>query len=656
MGQVRSRCEITKNGNPVNWTSVSFRREADAVAPGWSIEIAGPEQILTTDQFTIKYGVGADLETVVENATPTTISEDDPLNEPTRTVSGQSEATDLLDYCIPTSLVFANSVWITEVLPGAAVIDGILKWSETIRVYHPRLPGTDVKSDEFEVITDCYSHHDIGHWLASQLGMKLVVNTPDLELLDTCTFEAGMTWFDAIKRNFQIWSPDIRVVGDEIQILDVGGEDSALPGAQTMTFTNDAIEVVSRSDTTQGSRDALDHVIVEGRAKRFTILEWPEEESWEILDPPTNTLSSDEVKDYEDRYGNITGCRQMGHFTGEFGEDEDEFTVEYLGTISHHEEYHVEESEDRTKKRKIIAKEIITQSLEDGTDISKKTTTYYYDNDFRPSGESIKYEGLVQMPGDSEKSWQTLGWHHVRISRFKGSNRIALTKEMEEKLVMYDFDEENNLKLNPYPLPDLARLDKSRTAISKDSDTTFDTLEMTTNMKVTKVSRVDFETLKQDISDYDVLSGTVKFHTQFLENPLRDELDQTNFNRPFRRSFFNGSGQTIGSYTCYHSPRTIKHDDITTEAQMQLIADRAFARYGDQNMKLELTTPLPLPLRAVGYSVILPAMEYDVFGATTTIPGGTYVLDAMDVSISNNGSGNAYAFEVETNLTVRSSF
>jgi hypothetical protein len=172
---------------------------------------------------------------------------------------------------------------------------------------------------------------------------------------------------------------------------------------------------------------------------------------------------------------------------------------------------------------------------------------------------------------------------------------------------------------------------------------------MTTNIKTTKVDRIDDDTLVQRILDYDVLADDLKVSRQIIENPLRDELEAESEEEIFRAEFNDGSGQLIGGYgPCYHPPVTVHHDDIDTQTIAQKIADRIFARKSERNTTITIKSPVPIPFTTMSCQIQLPSRAYAVDGSPITITGGTYTLRSVQEKITPKGT--------EQTIVVRSDF
>ena len=203
---------VQRNGSEVQVSSGSITREAGQLGPSWEVELDNPVDTNRTDTWTIKRKLAGNEETLVSNARATMIGGTDGVDKATRRVSGDygsADTNNLLEYCVPKILVFVNMEWIRSLVPDATIMNGILvygsAYSSGVRIFHRRLPGKEVGDDDFQCIAGCNTHHTAARYLASLVGYQFQSNTPDMDILDTFTVQAGTKWRDAIEQNFKIW-------------------------------------------------------------------------------------------------------------------------------------------------------------------------------------------------------------------------------------------------------------------------------------------------------------------------------------------------------------------------------------------------------------------------------------------------------------------
>lgn len=644
----RARAVVKRNGSPVSFKSASYVRSIDKVAPSWSINLKHPVVYNTSDTWTLQRGILGDLTTLVDGETAKNWNRSEGLLSNTRSISGTAETGDLLSYCVPKILVFVSLSWIKELEPTAVIEDGIVKVQRggagvgggihTERYYHPSLPGRDIADDEFECIIGPETHHDIGQYLCNLTGYGFVCNTPDVALVDTYTVDQGTTWFDAIKHNFLIWSPDVQIHDGNIYILDLYTNSGAVTGVQKISISDTALITITEDDSGTGVDEIIDHVIVEGRPTKDSIVLYPREIDTTIIEISGSLLNIDEVKRWEQPIETLVSHKQMGSYTGSFEEGDDEYTVSAVTRTRHTNYYNVD---SQTQRRKLV-RAVVDTVLSDGTLVAKETRTHYHGPNGRPVKTIIKEEGLVPVPGQSSPQWKHYRNRIILQNRFVKGLNLTLTSEIVEGLVLYE-ETDSGDKVSPISLWDIRRADKTRTAVDKDSETTQQLMEMTTNYRWTIFDREDDKTLWQIIYDYDVLTGEVKATPQVLDNPIKDEPEQDSEEIPFRKEYHPvGSGKTIGTYgTCYHTPKTISHRDLTTEAQLDAVAERVLGKRGSRQITATITTNIPIPIQSLGILVALPQLSYDVDGSSVDVPSGDYVLREVreDITFSETLEG-----------------
>jgi hypothetical protein len=113
----------------------------------------------------------------------------------------------------------------------------------------------------------------------------------------------------------------------------------------------------------------------------------------------------------------------------------------------------------------------------------------------------------------------------------------------------------------------------------------------------------------------------------------------------------------INGITCYHPPKTIHHDDITTDRIADQIAERAFISQSVQRTD-EWTIRIPVPFlpRMPATAVRLPNLAVRVNGEPVTIPGGDFTLREATENFSFSGDGPDVEMEAETILVVRAKY
>lgn len=664
---------VERNGESIPFTRWEFTRDAGQVAPAWRVELEHPVNLESGDAWTIKRGYGNFEQVLVNGATAEGFSSANG-EAVTRSISGYASVSDLIDYKVPKTLVFVNPAWLERIAPTACLHDGIIQRRAYIkgeyyhsRLYHKELPDRNTRDEEYECYLTCGTHHDIGHYLAQLLGYELVVNTPDVALVSTYTVDQGTSWLDAITANFKIWSPSVQVEDDKIYILDPTVDAGEIPEIQRWKIDNPAIVSVSEENQ-GGNNEIIDHLIVEGRPSNNTLLDWPREVDTSVKDVPPRKLEVHEERATPISFGVLTAKQQMdGNYSGSFGSDDEEYTPVALERVYRTDRYHIE---DETERR-ILVESVKEVSLSDGSLLQRITQQNYHGPDNEPVMTIETTEGYVQLPGKEEPEWAPVSVKTTLQNYQINGLDMAFNREMVEELVLYEReeDEDGNVtsRLDPIPLMDFQRADTSRAGIDKNEDTTQDILSMVTRYRWSEFEREDDKTLRQSIYDLDVLSGVIKPTTQTIQDPKAEELEQNRWTKPFRKEYhpedfddtLPQSGKVIGNYgRCYHELRRISHKDLTTENQLDAVAERFFHRASQRRISVTVNTPIPIPFTTTAVLVELPSFTYSVNGSDVTVPGGTYVLRGVRESGEYRGAANSNVMELNVGqtLTLRSNF
>jgi hypothetical protein len=646
-----------RNGSPVQVKSGSVTREAGNLGPSWELTLAEPLDISRSDTWTIKRKVAGRSETLVEDAKATTIGGQDGVDSSSRRVSGEygdSDTNNLLEFCIPKTLVFVNMNWARRVFVDAMIMNGMLvhgsDYIRGIRILHPRLPGKEIKEGEYECIAGCNSHHACAQYLADLAGYAILINTPDIALVDTYTVPAGTTWREAIERNFKIWFPVIEVVDKTIIISDVSQD--LPPAIQTITLTNDAIESASLNKRAHtGNEPSLDYLIITGRRTTNSEELYDQEPDFTPTQLAGIQLQPHTTIETSRSFSKVRDHKSMGDYDGVFGMPGEQESKKNLNRQIERRKFHIDESEGR--ERYILVGEEIHTYDEDDVEVAKTVITYTYSQGLKPI-KTVEDEYVrTKMPGSDQKQLHKLRSKITLQDRFVKPLQLTLTTELVEGVVLYEeVEKEGELyKVDPQIMADMVRSDTSGDAIDSDPDTTQRTLEMTLNERSTFISRTFDNILIKRDQDYNRLSGHVKTQSQILDNPMADD-GFLRTDDQFRKEYHaDGSGFQVNGMVCYHPPKTIHHDDITTEAIADQIAARAFFRKSmEQNDEWTIQVPVPFLPQMVATTVRLPSFQVRINGNLVTISGGDFMLRQATESFSFQGDGNDRA---DTSLVVR---
>lgn len=648
---------VLRNGSPVNAKSGRVTRQADNIGQSWEILLAEPLDIDRADTWTIKRKVAGREETLVNDARATSILGHDDLGSSSRRimgVHGDSATNSLLEYCVPTTLVFVRWSWIQSIVPDAMIMNGILvhgsAYSSGVRIFHPRLPGKEVQEGDVHCIAGCDTHHACAKYLADLIGYKIEINTPDIELVDTFTVPSGSTWLEAIKLNLAIWFPVIEVIDDTIFVSDVCADDPN--PIQVISLTNDAIATASLNS--YGTDDTFDHLIVTGRRTTNSEALLHDEPDMTPTRLAAIPLQPDRTVETSHDFSSAVHHKSMGDYSGQFGMPGEENTKKDLKYQTQQTAYYTDESQGR--KRYVPLKETIHTFDSDDTEVAKTIVSYTYARGFKPIKTVEDEYVLCHLPGTEQMDLHKVRSKITLQDQFIKPLNLSLTTELVEGIVLYEevMHEGDVYKVDPQIFADVVRGDTSGDAVETDPDTPQKTLEMTLNERSTYISRTHDNILIKRDQDYNRLSGHVKTQSQILENPLRDERS-VKYEDRFRKEYHPaGSGALINGITCYHPPLTIYNDDITSEQIADQIAQRAFVhRHVQRNDEWTLRIPVPFLPRMLATTVRLPDFEVLINDSPVAVPGGDFMLTEATENFSFAGDGTEVQMEAETVLVVK---
>jgi hypothetical protein len=669
------RCIVERNGEAIDFNKVNFVRDASRLAPTWTITLPYPILISKDDTWTIKRGFGGSLWTLVNSQVAQNLRYEDGYQAFTRTVQGEgsnSDTYELLNYCVPKTLVFVNQTWLSDVSPYAKLKDGIIKlcygtdYAE--RYYHYRLPSKDVPDDEFECVLGSWTHHSIAQYLAGLLGYDITLNTPDMEVIDTFTVQVGTPWFDAIKSNFLIWQAVFESSGTNLYVLDILSDAAEIPGIQKLTFSSrKAIRSVSVNDKFDGS--TVDHVIVKGRTTKNTTTSFPKKVPMKIIEVPQAVRFMEEYEEFEEELKSPTQHKKLGAYNGPWGKSEEiEYNIKHLGKNVHRLEYFKSKVEPGEKWK--VLRHIVKTYFEDGELKSKLTMENHYGRFDQIIGSETTFESKFRLPGealDSQPQMRTIQNHIIKANRFVVGVNTALTSELTEGLVLYEEDSKGN-KLDPVPLMNLLQQDWSRTAVDWKEDTKQDVEECDIKAKSEFVHRGDLDTILWITVEYDYLSDAPpRWGVKSIKNPLDSGINSTSEKIPFIRNYYEGEGKMIGTYgPCYRRPVTISHDDIQTDEIAEALADRAFGRRGPGDTgetlkELDIKLATPLPIESIAIVATMPSVSYTVRKPdgdvdSVTVPAADHIVRRYSEDISYTGNLDSRKLGFDATLTVRSKF
>ena len=527
----------------------------------------------------------------------------------------------LLYYCAPKTIVFVNQEWLNRSFSSWCLRDGVLRFQSPSgavgrRLYHPRLPGVEFKDDMVDFLVGSWTHHKIAKYLADMLSMDVIITTPDMPIIDTFTISSGQAWFDAVKANFTMWGCNIQVMPSSsgsgnpvIQILDIINDSGGITPVGAITIDPESVETISHESANTGdSSNVVDHCIVIGRASESLSLQEPPDYTQRKLSKfdwqPNCTVKS------EVPVGDVMKRKQMGDYTGEFGLGEDSYKVvpveRYRDTQEIYRYY-----DPSSGEKDLLLKETRDTIDKDGILVHRVQVEHEFSKDYKPVGTTEREWIRTMMPGETGYRFVNAKNKHTSQEYYIKALNQALTTEITEELVIADKVKKDGktYRDNPNPFAYIKRLDRTRTYVDKSSKTNQFVFPMTTKFARTFIDRAGTMLLKRKL-DYDVLSATGKMDGQILQNPKPE--DKKSNGDQFRREYFNGTPVIIGKYKCYQKSTTIQHQDITTDAIAEALAERAFYRRSGDVRSVTVKTSFPVPIGTLPIKVRLKSLSRDV--------------------------------------------
>lgn len=662
---------VKRNGTTVQATNVSFTKESGEVGGTWQITLARPIEILTTDTWSYSVGIGGATWVRFKNVKAIAYGEEAQVGPRlTDTIKGKinNQFTDLTEYCLPKTYVFVNPTWAKStfgdvainsqgvlVTRGVALGAGIGTIPEH-RCYHSRLPGKQFEDGSFQCVLSCYTHHDMVQWLAQELGIELFVNTPDVDIRDTSTINSGTTIFEALKRNFTFWNPDIRVEDlannkCKVSILDIRNPLSQPLSSQSINIAASAVESISLEEMSL-LLNTKDHVIITGRAPITTTIDVSSPNLTPVKIPeiqtPINQVVTSDIP-----FDDILALKTMDEYSGVFGAGDDAFTVTHLNRQVTSTGYHAKMNRagDTVRLPVIVMHE---QYDTQGIIVGKTVTLNTYGEGDRVIKTIEREYNYCAVPGSTQNYLMHTGSKITQQNYVIESIGMAITTEVREELVVYDeiVSGAKTIKDNPNPFAGYRRMDKSRAVIDKTPTTPQRLMSMTTHYRLTYISRTDDNTLEKRDFDFDVLSGTYVVNSQVLQNP-KPVGNRSIKDEEYRKEYTRYLGKSFGGIRCRKPPITVSHEDITNDTIAEKIKDRVFFKYSvDRNKTLNVKVKVPIPVYEPGATITLGNVSALIDGTSVTITGGEYRLRGFSESASASIGGINY----DLNLKIQTRF
>lgn len=680
--------KVYKNDTEVAFKSFGASFQSGIFGSNWNVDFENPIELNDTDLWSIKIGFAGTTWYLVKNALAEDFGGSDVFKITTNRISSQSlDAStnkDVLNnYGIPKTLVFINPAWLKRANPSAFIdgTTGIVKTGlmntgrpqDSKRYFHDRIPGKQFEENEDGTYDfQCYyaqSHHDIAQKLCSLIGAKLKTNVPDVPLIDTCTFNSGTKWFDCIKQNFLIWSPNIGVYIDQDGITNVviedikGGQEIDIGAFQFLDIDNPAITSLNRKNTRPKADNLVDHVVVIGRKTEDTIIRAEDEEpDYTPVEIPAKEFDADFWVRTSSRTENIDKYKQMGSYDGDFGYGDDKWTVypillteKWIGLHSY---------KDGNKLRRIPVEERLLGYDANGL-VSKVETKHYYSESKQKivrSEESHFFK--TNLPGTDRKNMEKLRVKTTSQEHYVKPLNLSLTAEMIEDIVLYNEvvvtieGSPTTVRDDPKSLIEILR--QNPNFIDPNPSTTQKVMEMTTYYKSTHINRCDDYTLiKTDVANNILSKNLPQVNSQVLDSPQKDEPEETKEDNIFRREYKDPKSNGLmvqGRGPFYRPAKTIKHDDISTDSLAEQLVERVWLRKNlaasASVMDVVIQAPMPIPLDFTACTVRLSDFTKNVNGQNVTVSGRDYFLKQVEFRVSHNSNGNQIKIDFQENLTV----
>ncbi|MFA5135718.1 MAG: hypothetical protein WC505_08105 [Patescibacteria group bacterium] len=679
---------VRRNGQIVLCSAGAVSRSADDAAIRWEVTTIAPipDLSIENDVWDVQFSMAGKTWYSFQDRKADGARGKDTGTDGGVTVSGtvQTIDTDLFNYGTPQTLCFCSPTWLDETFDSWQLNpDGSLSTRDYMqykgdRLYHPRLPGKQYKAGDFKCIVGPTTHHEVAKYLAQLLGFNVTITTPDMELLDTFTVQSGTNWFEAIKANFTIWGPTIRVeaaVGDgkpTIQVLDVINGDGGMTGIGTVTLQNAAIQSIQYLTAQKGSNtEPVDHVIVTGRNKTDRFYgEFDKEPNYTPVRIPEMSLGINyELTNdmpLDAAWEPIT--QQLGQSPQQvtFGMDSDAYETSKINKQRVYWGFYRYKDKKSGEDQYVLLRERHDMVNQNGVIEGRVERNHKYGVGYVPINVMETESVRTILPGQSTPKLIPIKWRAVSQQYVVKSIKQAITAEATYELVIYDevLKDNKRHKDNPNPLGQLKRIDRTRTAIDRSQSTTQRVMGLYTKFRSSFISRTADNVLLKWDWDFDVLSGTSRANSQILKNPKsEDDIVNLHGATPQRWEFYrDGAGKLIGGEMCYKRTVPVSHDDIASDEIAQAIADRIFYRKVEDVKELSVKTSIPIPFGSLPAVVDLVSIPKTVTTAGTSpvltnanaVDGGRYFVKAVSERFSVGKDIVNPELTIEQTLTLRS--
>jgi hypothetical protein len=650
--------EVYRNGSQIGFSTISLVWDPVKSGMAWTVKLNSPITPLEDDTWTIILGLAGYRKTYVDAQPATNAIGDDNKDLATRTIKGEAtDFTEIISYCVPKTLCFVNFAWLQDLVPGATIRDGV-PMANGERIFYPRLPTKEFEEGQFECITGTDTHHAIAKYLANLVGFNLIINTPDIPLVDTCTVASGTVWFEAIKANPMLWFPKVEIrppksEGERptIYIEDLIAGDGFPATPQILTINRAAL-VGTNYNQKLNQGTTVDHVIITGRTTKDTVIRTPEPPDMTLVEIPEITVEPNvQVVTPTSINNRLDAYRRGDLYTGTLGvPGNGGFTLSKLKN-----EYRVTQYFRTGTAGKIRHVTVQEDSYVYGMTgiLSRHQKVFKYGANYKPIGTVESEYVYCRLPGESNSDLNLIKTKTTLQNHYIKSLNLTLTSELIQEVCMYTLDKNGN-RTDSIPYTDMKRVDYSRDTMSpaSQSSTTKERWHwLPTHERITDISRTDEDLLIKVDQDYATLPDITKTQSQILENPIRDKPDVSSTDNQFRREYYltatggitsdpaAGCGALIGGVKSYHPPKTLSHPDVATDEIAEALAARAFLRTGDPSYGVTVSVEnLPIFLDTMIVMLNLPDMPWKEDEQTVIVPGGNYILKGMQFDVDAKGS------------------
>lgn len=572
--------------------------------------------------------------------------------------------------CLEKDLYFVAPSYLDELCPWGWAIgpDGAVYYTSyfgrsEVRVIGEGLPDRNEKPGTYTIVTSCEQHSSIATYLAALVDRQVTSNCPSLTLKRALKFAGGTPVVQAIIDLYSLWQPDVEVIEDRIFVFDcIGSEAQQGAAAQPMyiSLSANAIAGVNHKDLDTERSEVIDHVVVKGTKSRMNYLIPGNKEKPDLFQTRTleiAQLSEDVSQTWTEQSATDGGNPELAMiFTDDpstpIGRpDKQRKKPDY---IIHSEFYH----QDSKDKSKLILLREVTEMMSNSLGmLSKVETKNYYTSSYKLVGSVEEEYAYVSVPGIPADVFHLCKRTVVDQSQELVALKRSLVKQnVEEKCIaVWRKGGTADYYIQVVPLLQANEQD----LVVTNPRTKQQIHEFKTHTKLTHLNRVTDGVLRLVTVDYDHLTGAHRVHPQTIADPdEKDDNAKLKSETQFVHHVYNGSPP-------YKKTVEIEHPDIDSVEIAEAVAQRIFARSGQQKREVtvELTMPIPgLVASATGTGTpvmvhipdicmtcqsVLALMsvsgvrvgEPKTVRTTTQIPGGDYVLVAAEEALSLSDDG-----------------